>query len=129
MKPQDLVYSETHEWIKVDGDVATVGITDYAIEHLSDLVFIELPQTGDDVTRGEPFGTIESVKAVSDLSAPLTGSVVEVNESLADELDTLSEDPFDTGWLIKVKLKDQHELEELLEAKAYEEHIAKEEGA
>ncbi len=128
MKPQDLRYSETHEWVKADGEVAILGITDYAVEHLSDLVFIELPEVGDDVAEGDAFGTIESVKAVSDLNSPVTGEVIEVNDALADELDLLANDPFGSGWLIKVKVSDPSEMDALISSTEYEVHLAKQEG-
>lgn len=126
MRPKELLYSETHEWVKVNGGVATVGITDHAVEHLSDLVYIELPRKGDRVTRGQPFGTIESVKAVSDLNAPVTGTIVEVNDGLADQLDILAGDPFGSGWLLKIELGDASELEALVSPTSYEEILARE---
>lgn len=121
MRPNDRKYTESHEWVKVEGDVATIGITDFAIEQLDELVYLDLPEPGDSITKGEPFGEIESVKAQSDIYAMVTGEVLEANESLADNLDDLMKDPFATGWMIKIKVEDPGELESgLLGAEAYE---------
>jgi glycine cleavage system H protein len=117
--PKDLKYSNDHEWIAVDGDVATVGITDYAQGELGDLVFVELPDVGSDATQGESFGTVEAVKAVSDLFAPVSGEVVEINEMLADDPEVVNKDPYGDGWMIKIKLSDAGELDALLDAAAY----------
>ena len=124
MRPNNLKYTETHEWVKKDatGD-ATVGITDHAVSQLSDLVHIELPKKGVKVEQGNPFGEIESVKTVADLVSPVTGTITEVNIELTDALDTLSKDPFEDGWLIKVKLNDDSELAPLMSAKDYEEFL------
>ena len=121
MRPNDRKYAQSHEWCKVEGGVATVGITDFAVSHLSDLVFLELPETGSTVTAGESFGEIESVKAVSDLYAPVSGEVVEVNSDLPDSLDTLNADAFEAGWMIKVQVS--KESPGLMDAAAYEEHV------
>ena len=126
MRPANYRYSDSHEWVSVDGDVATVGITDYAVEHLSDLVFLELPRKGSSATKGKSFGEVESVKAVSELFSPVTGEIVEVNESLVDDLETLAKDPFGKGWLVKVKLKDKKEASALLGAAEYEKLLASE---
>jgi len=126
MRPANYKYSDSHEWVSVDGDVATVGITDYAVEHLSDLVFLELPRKGSSAAKGKSFGEIESVKAVSELFSPVTGEIVEVNDSLVDDLDTLAKDPFGKGWLLKVKLKDKKETASLLGAAEYEKLLASE---
>lgn len=122
--PTDLQYTESHEWVRVEGDVATVGITAHAAESLSDLVFLDLPEKGDDVSTGEGFGEIESVKAVSDLKSPVSGEVVEVNADLADDLPTINKDPYGKGWMIKVKLSSPPEG--LMDAAAYEQHVAAE---
>ena len=124
MDPAALKYAKTHEWIHVEGDTATVGISDFAVKHLTDLVFIELPEVGRTLSAGEGFGEVESVKAVSDLYAPVSGEVIEVNESLADELATLSEDPFGQGWMIKLKINDASETDSLLDRAAYEAQCA-----
>ncbi len=119
MRPNDRKYLKSHEWSKTEGDTATVGISDFAVSHLSDLVFLDLPAVGSAVTAGEPFGEIESVKAVSDIYSPVSGEVVEVNDDLPDNLDTLNSDAFEAGWMIKVKLSG--ESGELMDAAAYEE--------
>ena len=122
--PKDLKYTDEHEWIAVDGDIATIGVTDYAQGELGDLVFVELPEVGDDVTMGESFGTVEAVKAVSDLFAPLSGSVVEVNEMLTDDPEIVNKDPYGDGWMIKIKMSDADELSNLLDPNAYKDLIA-----
>ena len=125
MRPNDRKYTESHEWVKVDGDVATVGITDFAIEQLDELVYLDLPEAGDSVTRGEPFGEIESVMAQSDIYSMLTGEVIETNTALADNLDDLMKDPFGAGWMIKVKIENPGELEsDLKDAQEYEKFLA-----
>lgn len=121
--PQDLKYTDTHEWVRVDGDEATVGITAYAIEQLGDIVFVDLPRPDAEATRIQPFGAVESVKAAADIYAPVTGMIVEVNDSLPQKLDTLKNDPYGQGWLIKIKLNDMAELENLKTAAQYGEMI------
>ncbi|HFE52396.1 MAG TPA: glycine cleavage system protein GcvH [Bacteroidetes bacterium] len=121
--PDDLLYTEEHEWVRVDGNVATVGITDYAQSELGDIVYVELPSVGDKTKQMEPFGTIEAVKAVSDLYAPLTGEVVEVNEALADSPDLVNKDPYGEGWMIRIEMADPSELEKLLSAEDYKQVI------
>ena len=105
MNPKELKYTATHEWVRLDGGTATVGITEHAAHALSDLVYLGLPAVGDKIAAGTSFGEIESVKAVSDLNAPVSGEVVEVNSALTDDLPTINADPYGKGWLIKVKLK------------------------
>ena len=105
MNPKDLKYTPTHEWVRLEGGTATVGITEHAAHALSDLVYLGLPSVGDKIAVGKSFGEIESVKAVSDLNAPVDGEVVEVNAALSDDLPTINHDPYGKGWLIKVKLK------------------------
>ena len=122
VKPE-LQYSKSHEWVKLDGDVAVVGISDFAQHALGDLVFVNLPQVGDEVTAGEPFGDVESVKAVSDLVSPVTGVVCAINEALLDAPEELNNDPFG-AWIIKVD--NVTDTEELLDAAAYEAHCATE---
>ena len=125
MKPEDLLYAETHEWAHVSEDgVATVGISAFALEQLTDLVFMELPEAGTAVTAGESFGEVESVKAVSPLYSPVDGEVVEANTDLVDRLDTLADDPYEAGWIIKVKLGSRDALEKLLDHAAYQKQCA-----
>ena len=122
--PEELKYTEDHEWAKIEGDVAIIGITDYAQGELGDVVFVELPEVGSTISKGETFGTIEAVKAVADLFAPLSGEVVEVNEKLGAEPETVNKDPYGEGWMIKVKLSDPAEVDSLMNAKQYKEKIA-----
>ena len=119
----DLKYSKSHEWVRMDGDVAVIGISDFAQDALGDLVFVNLPQVGDDVTAGEAFGDVESVKAVSDLMSPVTGTVSEINEELLDAPENLNNDPYG-AWIITVE--NVTDTEELLDAAAYEAHCATE---
>lgn len=122
-----LKYTKSHEWLHLDGETATIGITDFAVKQLTDLVFIDLPSVGQKVSAGSTFGEVESVKAVSDLYAPLSGEIVEANEALADDLGALSDDPFGKGWIIKMKVDDLSAADALLDRKAYEAHCATEE--
>jgi glycine cleavage system H protein len=124
MRPTDRKYLKSHEWCKLAGDIATIGITDYAVSHLSDLVFLDLPAKGSKVTAGESFGEIESVKAVSDLYSPVSGEVIDTNQALPDSLEMLSEDPFGKAWMLKIKVTAQSE--QLLDAAAYEKHLESE---
>ena len=110
--PDDLKYSETHEYVRMDGQIATIGISAYAVDQLGDIVFMELPEVGDSIEKEESFGTIESVKAVEDLKAPVTGTVIERNEDILDEHEKLSEDPYIEGWLLKLRVKDPDKLDE-----------------
>lgn len=119
--PNDFKYSDEHEWISADG---TVGITQYAAEQVGDIVFVELPKVGDALKAGQPFGVIESVKAVSELFAPVSGKVTAVNDALADSPETISSDPHGAGWLVKVEAADAGELSRLKDAAAYEAMIA-----
>lgn len=125
MRPDDYKYSESHEWIKYNPKTkeATIGITDYAVKQLADLVHIDLPKAGDSVEQGAPFGEIESVKTVADLISPLTGKILEVNKEIGGDLDTLKEEPFEDGWLIRIKPGDTSELESLMTKKEYEEFL------
>ena len=125
MRPEDYKYSESHEWIKYNDKKkeATIGITDYAVKQLADLVHIDLPKVGDSVEQGAPFGEIESVKTVADLIMPLTGKIIEVNKDIAGDLDTLKEEPFEDGWLVRIKPSDPAELESLMTKKEYEEFL------
>ena len=122
--PGELEYTKTHEWVKRDGDVATVGITDHAQDELGDVVFIELPEEGATFEAGDSFGTIESVKAVSDLYAPVGGEVVEVNETLNDSPERVNEDPYGGGWMIRLRISNEGEL---LSADEYEKLLEEEE--
>ena len=117
--PGELKYTKEHEWVKVEGNIATVGITDWAQGELGDIVFVELPEAGTEVTQMETFGTIEAVKAVSDLFSPVTGKVTEVNAALEDEPMLINRDPYGEGWMIKVECTDASQLEQLLDAGAY----------
>ncbi len=117
-------YSEDHEWISIEGDVATIGITNHAQEQLGDVVFVELPDVGATVSKGEDAGVIESVKAASELVAPVSGEVVETNSALLDEPGKVNEDPENSAWFIKVKLSDASELDDLMDADAYQALIA-----
>lgn len=117
---EGLRYSESHEYVKIEGDYAVVGITDFAQEQLGNVVYVDVPEVGDEVTAGETFGAVESTKAASDLVCPVSGEVVEVNEALEDEPELVNKDAFGEGWIIKVKLTNSEEVEQLLDAKGYE---------
>jgi glycine cleavage system H protein len=126
--PENLKYTKEHEWVRVENDsIGVVGITDYAQSELGDIVYVELPQIGKQVKQLEPFGTIEAVKAVSDLFSPLSGEVIEVNEKLKDSPDLINKDPYGEGWIIKIKIKisDLSELNNLLSAEDYKKLIGK----
>lgn len=118
--PANLLYTKEHEWVKIEGEVATIGITDYAQGQLGDIVFVELPAAGAETKQMQPFGTIEAVKAVSDLFAPLSGTVVEVNAALADKPESINQDCYGAGWLIKLKISNAGEKQALLSAADYE---------
>jgi glycine cleavage system H protein len=124
MVPQDLRYTKEHEWVQMAGDLATVGITDYAVQQLGDIVFVELPEIGRTVTQFAAVGVIESVKAVSDLFAPVGGEVVESNAELAGAPELLNADPFGKGWMLRIRVADAAQLDNLLDAAAYEALIA-----
>ena len=117
--PDNLLYSKEDEWIAVDGDIATIGITDYAQDSLSDIVFLELPDAGDSFEKDAVFGVVESVKAAADLYMPLSGEIVEMNEDLLDTPELINEAPYEGAWMVKVKVKDSAELEALMDAAAY----------
>src|SRR5512134_1449914 len=118
--PDDLKYTREHEWILVEGNVATVGITAFAEEQLGDVVFVELPAVGDKVTKDEAMGVVESVKAVSDIYAPVSGTVTEVNDDLPDSPEMINEDPYGDGWMVKIEMSDATDLGDLLSAADYE---------
>jgi glycine cleavage system H protein len=121
--PENLKYTKDHEWVKVDGNEAYVGITDYAQNELGDIVFVEIETEGEKLDKEEVFGTVEAVKTVSDIFMPVSGEVLEVNPKLEDSPEIVNKDPYGEGWLIKVKLSNQSELEELLDASKYKELI------
>lgn len=125
--PEEFKYTEEHEWIQVEEDVVTVGITDFAQDALGDIVFVELPEVGFQVEAGKTFGVVESVKAVSDIYAPVTGEVVEVNEELPDTPELVNSSPYEDAWMLKIKLADLTELDGLLDAEAYQSFV-KEQG-
>lgn len=121
--PEDLKYTKDHEWVKIDGDVATVGVTDFAQKELGDIVFIEVDGLDEDLNVGDVFGTVEAVKTVSDLFMPIKGNVFEMNESLEDTPETVNQDPYGAGWMIKIKLTDDANHSELISAEEYKELI------
>jgi glycine cleavage system H protein len=121
MNPEDLLYTKEHEWIRIAGDTGTVGITDHAQDELGDVVFVELPKVGDKLAAGKALGTIESVKAVSEIFCPVSGEVTEVNTSLVDAPETINADPYGKGWLVRLRIEKPNEG--LLSAKQYEEYI------
>ncbi len=124
MYPENYYYTKEHEWASVDGDIMTVGITDYAQNELGDIVFVELPEVGSDVECEGSLGSIESVKAVSDMHSPATGKVAEVNEDLEDAPELLNESPHGDGWIAKIEITDKSQLDELMDASEYEEYLA-----
>ncbi|MEQ9101052.1 MAG: glycine cleavage system protein GcvH [Imperialibacter sp.] len=121
--PENLLYTKDHEWVKVDGDIATVGVTDFAQSELGDIVYVEIEKEGEEVAIAEVFGTVEAVKTVSDLFMPLSGEVTEVNAALEAQPELVNSDPYGEGWMIKVKVSNTSEKEELLSAAAYKELI------
>lgn len=131
MNPEELLYCETHEWVSITDEggskTATVGISKFAVEQLTDLVFMELPEPGTEVAAGDEFGEVESVKAVSSLYAPVAGKILEVNHDLPNNLETLSEDPYDKGWIIRLAVSDDSALSNLLDYQAYQKQCAAEE--
>lgn len=122
--PQNLKYSKEHEWVRVDGNLAYIGITDFAQDELGDIVFVELPDTGRTLTANETFGTVESVKTVSDLFAPVSGKVVQTNDKLGDSPELVNSDSYGEGWMIVVELANPTELDDLLDSAGYEAHIS-----
>jgi glycine cleavage system H protein len=122
--PEDLLYHPEHDWVRADGDTATFGITWFAQDALGEVVFIDPPEVGTRVTKDEPYAEVESVKAVSDVIAPLSGEIVEVNEALSGEPEAINEDPYGTGWMIKVRLSDVSEVDELMDAATYESQLS-----
>ena len=124
MVPTDLRYTKDHEWVRVEGDEATIGITDYAAGQLGDIVFVELPEVGRSVDQFAAFGVVESVKAVSDLFAPVSGEVIETNRELGSRPELVNGEPFGAGWMLRVRVSDKDQLDELLEPAAYDALIA-----
>jgi len=124
--PKSLKYSQSHEWVKVDKDIATVGLTDFATKQLTDLVYVELPSLGGKVSKGSSFGAVESVKAVSDLCSPVSGKIIKVNEKLSMQPEIINQDPYGEGWMIKVKIEGQTELDTLMDSEEYEELVKRE---
>lgn len=121
--PDDLKYLDSHEYARLEGEIATIGITAFAVDQLGDIVFLELPEVGDAVEKGEKFGTVESVKAVEDLNAPVTGTVIETNTALVDTPEQLADDPYGEAWLIKVRVDDLGDLDDTLSADEYREQV------
>ena len=121
--PKDLKYTKDHEWVKIEGDVATVGITDFAQGELGDIVYVEVETVGETLNKEEVFGTVEAVKTVSDLYLPLSGEIIEFNESLEDEPENVNTDPYGEGWMVKIQISNPDEVEGLLDEKAYQELI------
>jgi glycine cleavage system H protein len=126
--PADLKYTKNHEWVKIDGDVAKTGITEFAVKALSDLVYVDLPELEDLTEKGHPFAEVESVKAVADVYAPLSGEIATVNEELVDNLDHLAKDPYGKGWLATIKMSYPNEVEDLMDAEAYSKYLEEEAG-
>ncbi len=131
MTPDELLYTKTHEWVDIGTDsagakIATLGLTDFALEALTDLVFMELPEVGREVAADESFGEIESVKAVSDLYAPVAGEIIDVNSAMVDSPDALSDDPYEAGWLVKIKITDDSAVADLLDHAAYQKQCEEE---
>jgi glycine cleavage system H protein len=128
IKP-DLRYTKSHEWIKVDGDTITMGVSDFAQSELGDITYLELPEPGESVTKNEPLGVIESVKAASDIYSPVNGEIVEANDNVIDAPESVNSSPYDDAWLVKIKLSDPSEVEELMDSAAYEKFVEEEGGA
>ncbi|KYH31927.1 glycine cleavage system protein GcvH [Neomoorella mulderi] len=126
--PTNLYYSKDHEWVEVEGNRARIGITDYAQESLGDIVFVELPQVGDELAAGDSFGVVESVKSASDVYAPVGGKVVAVNEALLDSPQDINADPYGKGWMIELEMSDPAEVEDLMDAGAYRQLVKEEKG-
>jgi glycine cleavage system H protein len=124
--PEDNRYAKSHEYVHLEGDIGTVGITEYAQKELGDVVFVELPQVGSELEAGDELGSIESVKAVSELFSPVSGEVVEINEALADNPALVNTDPFGDGWMVRIRVSDPTEVDELMSAEEYDEFLEKE---
>jgi glycine cleavage system H protein len=120
--PTDLRYTKTHEWIRVDGDVATIGLTDYAQQELGDITYVELPEVGSELSQSQPFGVVESVKAAADVYAPVDGEVLETNGSVVDRPELVNASPYGDAWLLRIRVADPNQLSTLMDAAAYDEH-------
>jgi glycine cleavage system H protein len=123
--PKELKYTQEHEWIKIEGDLATVGVTDFAQKELGDIVFVEVDTIGQTINKGEIFGTIEAVKTVSDLFIPITGEILELNSDIESQPELINSDPYGKGWIVKIKVKNSAEVKDLLSVEAYEKIIGK----
>jgi len=123
MNPEDFYYSKDHEWVKIEGDRATVGITDFAQKQLGDVVYVEMPQVGSSLEFHQSLGVVESVKAVSDIYCPISGDVIEVNEGLNDSPELINEDPHGKGWIVRLRIKDESEVEKLMSVSEYEKFL------
>jgi glycine cleavage system H protein len=121
--PSDLKYYEEHDWARIDGDVATFGITWYAQDQLGEVVYFDVPEVGKTVRKGDPYAEVESVKAVSDVIAPLSGEIIEVNEALSSGPEAINDDPYESGWMVRVRMSDPSEVDSLMDAAAYEESL------
>ena len=126
-RPESLKYTPSHEWVRVEGDIAVVGITDHAVEQLGDLAFVDLPAKGEKVEKGVPFGEIESTKSVSELFSPLSGEIVDVHDDLVENLLLITTSPFGDGWMVRIRMSDPSELDTLLSAEGYAAHLRTEE--
>ena len=124
--PEEFKYTEEHEWVSIEGDIVTIGISDFAQEALGDIVFVELPEVGYQAEAGKTFGVVESVKAVSDIFSPVTGEVVEINEELPDTPELVNSSPYEGAWMLKIKLNDKAQLDGLLDAEAYQAFVEEE---
>ncbi len=124
--PEDLKYTKEHEWVRIKGNIATVGITDWAQDQLGDIVFVELPEEGENVEKSDTFGVVESTKSVNDVYVPLSGKVVEVNDPLLDSPEIINEDCYNEGWMVRIELSDKSELDDLMSAEEYEAYIKEE---
>ncbi len=124
--PEDLKYTTDHEWLRIEDNIAMIGITDYAQDQLGEIVFVDLPQESESFGKGDAFGVVESVKSVSDVFIPLSGNIREVNEPLKDSPETINDDPYEEGWLIKIEISNPAELDDLLTAKEYEAYVREE---
>ena len=125
MEKENLKYAKTHEWVGINGEIATIGLSDFAVKELSDIIFIEFPEKGKKIKQGSPFGTIESVKAAFDLNSPVSGEVIEVNSALSENLNLLKDEPYEKVWLIKIKIENADELKDLMNFKEYQEFLKK----
>ena len=122
--PTDLRYTKTHEWVRLDGDLATIGLTDYAQQELGDITYVELPEQGTEVSQNQPFGVVESVKAAADVYAPVDGEVVDRNETVVDSPELVNASPYGDAWLIKIRVADRSQVEQLMDSPAYDAHAA-----